>query len=71
VHSGVFVPAIPRGGSPIFSTPTSPVTPISAKKKPQLKVKVKQAHSQAAHHASSVKHTLVVGKPHPKGAGRS
>ena len=24
VHSGICVPAIPRGGSPIFSTPTSP-----------------------------------------------
>ena len=24
VHSGIFVPAVPRGGSPIFSTSTSP-----------------------------------------------
>src|SRR5262249_30235466 len=66
VHSGVFVPVIPRGGAPIFSTPTSPVT--SAKKKTQLKVKVKQAHSLTAHHASKVTHALVTGKAHPRGA---
>ena len=66
VHSGVFVPVIPRGGSPIFSTPTSSVS--AAKKKTQLKIKVKQAHSLTAHHASTVKHALVTGKHHPKGA---
>jgi hypothetical protein len=65
VHSGVFVPTIPRGGSPIFSTPTSPVT--AAKKKTLLKVKVKQAHSLVAHHATLIKHALVLGKKVPKG----
>jgi hypothetical protein len=66
VHSGVFVPVIPRGGAPIFSTPTSPVT-AAKKSKTQLKIKVKQSHSLTAHHASSVKHALVVSKNHPKG----
>ena len=68
IHSGVFVPVIPRGGSPIFSTPTSPVT--AAKKKALLKIKVKEAHSLTAHHARSVKHALVVGEHHPKGIHR-
>jgi large repetitive protein len=66
VHSGIFVPTIPRGGAPIFSTPTSPVT--AAKKKALLKVKVKEAHSLTAHHASSAKRSLVVGQKHPAGA---
>ena len=67
VHSGIFVPTIPRDGAPIFSTPTSPVT-LARKGKGQAVVKIK--HGQAAlvtHHASAAKHSLVVGKPHPKG----
>jgi hypothetical protein len=59
------VPAVPRGGAPIFSTPTSQVS--TAKKMAQLKVKVKHGQALVTHHASTVKHSIVFGKSHPVG----
>jgi hypothetical protein len=71
VHSGIFVPAIPRGGSPIFSTPTSPVTPplVAGARKAKVVAKAKHHHSLLASRAARhVKHSaLVLGKEHPAG----
>jgi hypothetical protein len=73
VHSGVFVPAVPRGGSPIFSTPTSPsngADPPAAKKvKGQVVVKTKHGGLLVAqHHATTLKHVKVLkSNNHPKG----
>ncbi len=69
VHSGIFVPVIPRDGAPIFSTSSSPAT-LAKKGKGQVVVKAKQhSHSLLAHHASKTKHALVVNKNqiHPHG----
>ena len=79
IHSGVFVPAVPRGGSPIFSTSTSPsnggdppaVKHVTKKPKGQTVVQTKHRHSLLA---PSTKHakpaTLVTTKNHPKGPTR-
>ncbi len=67
VKSGVFVPVIPRGGSPIFSTPTSPA---AAKKKTSLvKANAKHSVKVVAHHETShaKKPKVVVSHNHPKG----
>ena len=55
VHSGIFVPAVPVGGSPIFSTATSPSNgadpPAHAAKKVKAQVVDQdQARPIAAHH---------------------
>jgi hypothetical protein len=69
IHSGVFVPVIPRGGSPIFSTPTSPVT-AARKGRGDIVVKAKHGKVLVSHHSTGAKHPLVVGKDHPKGVHR-
>ena len=67
VHSGVFVPVIPRGGAPIFSTPTSPA---ALAKKGQAVVKAaKHGVTLVSHHETSHVKTpkVVVTNNHPKG----
>ncbi len=67
VKSGVFVPVIPRGGSPIFSTPSSAA---AAKKKASLvKANAKHSVKVVAHHETShaKKPKVVVSNHHPKG----
>ena len=74
VHSGVFVPAIPVGGSPIFSTPTSPVVTLAKKTKGQVVVKANKHGGAllAQHHATTSKHVKVVkSNNHPKGPAHS
>ncbi len=68
IHSGVFMPAIPRGDAPIFSSTTSAVT-AAKKGKGQIVVKAKHGVSLVKHHATSaMKHTKVVlSNNHPKG----
>jgi hypothetical protein len=73
VHSGIFVPTLPRGASPIFSTSTSPskgVDPTATGKKHKGQIVIKtKTHGQSL--LSSSKHakpaTLVTTKNHPKG----
>jgi hypothetical protein len=68
VHSGVFVPVIPRGGAPIFSTPTSPIAPLARRAKDKIAVKAKDRASLLAHEKSEQKHAKVVlSNNHPKG----
>jgi hypothetical protein len=69
VHSGIFVPIVPRGGAPIFSTPTSPSNggdPPAVKTKGQTVVQAKYVQSSpSSNDAKPVK--LVATKNHPKG----
>ena len=71
IHSGVFVPVIPRGGAPIFSTTSSAVS-AAKKGKGQVVVKAKHGAPLVKHHATSVtKHAKVVlSNNHPKGPGK-
>jgi PKD repeat protein len=69
IHSGAFVPAVPVGGAPIFSTSTSPSTPLPTGASAAHKVK-----KPAASHAKRVViKTTSHAKPaaanhnHPKG----
>jgi hypothetical protein len=72
VHSGVFMPVIPRGGAPIFSSSTGAITPLARKAKGQVNVKAKHGASLIKHDASHVKHPKVVlSKNHPKGPSHS
>jgi hypothetical protein len=79
IHSGVFVPAVPRGGSPIFSTPTSPTNggdppaPGHAAKKVKGHAIVKPKHAESLRPArthSTTTRALVVGRSHPAGPRR-
>jgi hypothetical protein len=66
VHSGVFVPVIPRGGAPIFSYPSGGAA--AARSKGQAVAKDKHHASLLSHEASHVKHPKVVlSNNHPKG----
>ncbi len=58
IHSGISVPVIPVGGSPIFSTPTSPTTPVrgATARKAKVSVVVKARHV-APEFASRASHT--------------
>ena len=77
VHSGIHVPAIPKGGSPIFSTPTSPsnggdppsvVHHTHKKVKGAVVVKTRRGQGLGSTSTSHVKHArLVVGDNHPRG----
>lgn len=73
VHSGVFVPVVPRGGSPIFSTSTSPTTtptvPVKpAKKSSVFNLKAVRQQALAAAQASHAKQVVAVANTaHPKG----
>jgi hypothetical protein len=73
VHSGIFVPLLPRGASPIFSTSTSPSNggdpPAAPGKKVKSHVVVKTKHSAALPTTSHAqpKKPLVVSNNHPKG----
>jgi hypothetical protein len=77
VHSGVFVPTIPVGGAPIFSTPTSPSNggdpPAHnhhklTKDKHKVVVKSKHGESHTSPKASLAKIVKTVSnKSHPKG----
>ena len=70
VHSGVFVPAIPVGGSPIFSTTTGAVT-AAKKGKGQTVIKIKHK-PLVKQDAPKPKHEKVVlFTSHPKGPHRS
>jgi hypothetical protein len=74
VHSGVFVPLLPPGASPIFSTSTSVTTgdPPPAHKKATGQTVIKQKHGQSVHSNTNGKHTdLVLSKNHPKGPKHS
>ena len=64
IHSGVFVPAIPRGDAPIFSTTTSAVT-AAKKAKGQAVIKIKHEATSLTHHAK-----VVLSSNHPKGPGK-
>ena len=71
VHSGVFVPTIPIGGAPIFSTGTSPAA-LAKKGKGQSVIKIKHGKSLISHAESTMrKLALMVGKPHPHGPAGS
>jgi hypothetical protein len=73
VHSGIFVPLLPRGASPVFSTSTSPSDggdpPAAPSKKVKSHVVVKTKHGAALHTTSHAqpKKPLVVSNNHPKG----
>jgi hypothetical protein len=71
VHSGVWVPVVPRGGSPIFSTSTSPSNggdPPAVHKKVKGQIVVNQKHGHSLLSNIDHKHTkLVVANKHPKG----
>jgi len=78
VHSGIFVPAVARSGSPIFSTSTSPsngadppaATGHAAKKpKGQGVIRIKHAgNSLLSTSSDKAKHpTVLVSKNHPNG----
>ncbi|MFI5458103.1 MAG: hypothetical protein ACHRXM_21930, partial [Isosphaerales bacterium] len=77
IHSGIWVPAVPVGGSPIFSTPTSPSNGgdppaahhVAKKVKGQIVIKTKHAGSSLLSTSTGkAKHTpLLVSKNHPKG----
>ena len=73
VHSGVFVPVIPRGGSPIFSTPTSRVIGADPEHRQDRKTdrafkdrRLVKDHAVIKLHRE-VHHTKVVFGKHPKG----
>jgi PKD repeat protein len=66
IHSGVFVPVIPRGDAPVFSTTTSAVTAAIKKSKGQDVVKIKHEASSLKHHHAKV----VLSSNHPKGPGK-
>jgi hypothetical protein len=68
VHSGIFVPVIPRGDAPIFST-TSSAAALAKKAKGQVVVKAKHGHAVIVSHAkTTLKHEKVVhSNNHPKG----
>jgi hypothetical protein len=69
------VPVIPVGGSPIFSTPTSPsnggdppAVVTHVKHKPAIVVKTKHRQSLISMHSAHTKHASpVVSRTHPKG----
>jgi hypothetical protein len=73
IHSGVFVPVVPVGGSPIFSTPTSVSTgdpPAAHGKKGKHSVVVKHGHHEARRtvdpsHGRA--RSAVFSKHHPRG----
>src|SRR5208282_2001479 len=77
IHSGIWVPAVPRGGSPIFSTSTSPsngADPPAATRHRTHRVRghivVKTKHGESLHSTSRShdKHeALVLGRDHPEG----
>jgi hypothetical protein len=74
VHSGVFVPLLPPGASPIFSTSTSVTTgdPPAGHKKVKGQTVIKQKHGQSVLSNTNGKHTeLVLSKNHPKGPKHS
>ena len=77
VHSGSFVPVVPRGGSPIFSTATSPsnggdppaFTHFSKKAKRHTVVQTEHRHSLLTRIPSHARRaTLGSTKNHPTGA---
>jgi PKD repeat protein len=70
VHSGVFVPALPQGASPIFSTSTSVSTgdPPAVHKKVKGQIVIKQKPGQSLLSNTNGKHSkLVVSANHPTG----
>jgi len=79
VHSGIFVTSIPRGASPIFSTPSSPsnggdppATVVHRKPKGQSVIIKKTGHSLLSSSSDTAKHTkVVVSATHPKGPKHS
>src|SRR5208337_1595458 len=66
IHSGIFVTALPRGASPIFSTSTSPSNGADPPAKKPKKLVVLQAKHETPK-ASLVKVSLVKSNNHPKG----
>jgi hypothetical protein len=75
IHSGIFVPAVPVGGSPIFSTTTSPSNGADppaatghAAKKPKGQIVVKTKSGDALVSTSHAKpKALIVSNNHPRG----
>jgi len=71
VHSGMWVPAIPVGGSPIFATSTSPTNgrdPSAKTVKASVVVKAKHPVSMIAPKTShTVKASVVKSNNHPSG----
>ncbi len=71
IHSGIFVPAVPVGGSPIFSTSTSPSNGRDpSPKKGRASVVVKAKHNVsviAPKTRHNVKAPLVKSNHHPRG----
>jgi hypothetical protein len=73
VHSGISVPVVPRGGSPIFSTSTSPGNgadpPAHSVKKTKGQVVVKNKHGQSlVSHTDKAKHPAIkLAAKHPQG----
>jgi hypothetical protein len=82
VHSRIFVPTIPRGGSPIFSTSTSPSNGgdpptagrhLSHKRKEHIVVKTSHKERRLADKTSHPKaraKAIVLGHDHPMGPKR-
>jgi photosystem II stability/assembly factor-like uncharacterized protein len=72
IHSGIWVPVIPLGGSPIFSTTTSPTKPVAivSVKKPTGSVVVKAKNNAsviAPKTSQTLQALLVQTNNHPKG----
>ena len=75
VHSGIWVHAIPVGGSPIYSTPTSPTKPVPVasanKSKRATIVKASRANVTITPRTShTMKRAAVRTDNHPKGPAR-
>ena len=81
VHSGVWVPVVPRGGSPIFSTSTSPSNGgdppaatghASHKLRRRIVVKTKHGEARLSTSTTHARHqALVVSRNHPLGPKRN
>jgi len=67
IHSGIFVTALPRGASPIFSTSTSPSNGADPPPATGHKTQKAKAHIVVNLKTSTVKASLVKSNKHPKG----
>ncbi len=79
IHSGIWVPVVPVGGSPIFSTSTSPsngadppaTRHTTRKARGQIVVQTKHGESLLSTSASQTKRkALMLSRSHPEGPNR-
>ncbi len=72
VHSGVWVPVVPRGGRPMYSTSTSPTAPpVAVPTTPPSVFNVRAAHSVFAARLAHAKLVLQASSTHPSGPRHS